>query len=638
MNDFILRYTQMVQKLINDEKIKKIDFTKNEALNIVQTLGGLVNTVNFYDTEIFKNKKYLSLAINDNIFYHGECYINSEEYTSIVKNNPKLSDIKNLKTIKIEDVTATRFYGLKCYKVYKLNEKPNTLMQFRQIESMQNYRGEILYNTTLDMLLKAYGDAYTKDGNVYIPMNDGTFGLAKQEGKNVNILPYDDAENPFNNKLFRLFDKDGEITDFSKINTVNLIKQLRVAEAHKQVYYYKSGEMYGARAFMLDSTNMVALVSNVWYDNLYQFSNNTWQGDTNDISVLYVPRLPKPIKQESDLDNKLSKIKIINVNFYSPEQKILEQKIIEAILKNYSHMGLTNISVVDYLKENLKPFVKGKLTVTENSNINTDLLKAKLVNNKGFYNMAANDKENEKKQNAWIKYLIEEMYGFDLIKPDIIAQNGKVNTLKIDLKSLYAIWHTELSSVQELAGLDAKATKIRYTTAERYISLCAFCIYHNLIHNGFMDAINDRTSNIKGYVPVKSVDDLQKGLMIIDMSAFKIKTKKEEFSPKFINQRLAVLRAVRNSVAHNNFLVKYSKNGKIEDSNFIFTLENSADTIVINSQKFLEFINNPLFVEFGDGFNQTLTATNVKELEQTMVEWAKKISERPKNKLVEHHF
>ncbi len=30
MNDFILRYTQMVQKLINDEKIKKLTLQKTK--------------------------------------------------------------------------------------------------------------------------------------------------------------------------------------------------------------------------------------------------------------------------------------------------------------------------------------------------------------------------------------------------------------------------------------------------------------------------------------------------------------------------------------------------------------------------------------------------------------------------------
>lgn len=616
---FILRLTKMVKRMIDGEKFRKANllFTKQEGLNFVQSNAGFLNTVGVEGNSVLlSDNDFLKAAFYRNKFFQDEYILNSPEYSRLVSNNKKLKELANGKRLELVNSELERRYTDGSCTVYE--QFDDKVKVYNKIEPVKTSKPQIFRNANLlqlkQELVEEFHFYFEADGNKLKAYQDTEpIGYLEQIDNDVYFYSPNAIYNPFEEKLIRLFDANGEITNLNGLNLPKIMRAIRDTEAHKHMQqYYKSGRSYGARVCKLKRLNMTALVSNFWYSNIMDLANNQWKDGITELDVLYVPRGTRSVKNESDLDEKLAGIKLLNIKFRNEISNVAIKTEIDNICLRYSNMQVTNIKLADYIKKELSGYAKVE-QITEKP-VNTRLLKAKLLGDKGFYTIVGSEKENKKLQTDWIKYMVEDIYGLDFVNDNIINAAEKVSPVKVDLVGLRYIMDNLVANAQLLAGMDTEPSKMNYANDERFIALSAFCIYHNLIHNAFLDSVEGKSTLFRGYVATGLAGELQSQLMALDMSAFRIKNKTED-APKTFNQRLSVLRSMRNAVAHNNFYIKYAKNGNIDELSFVFEFENfKATTVVVNTQKFLEFINNPLFVNFGDGFENESKANSAKEL------------------------
>ena len=120
--------------------------------------------------------------------------------------------------------------------------------------------------------------------------------------------------------------------------------------------------------------------------------------------------------------------------------------------------------------------------------------------------------------------------------------------------------------------------------------MAALCAYKNLIRNGFVDDANNIRFKAVGFVDSPAKEQLRNELYLLDMKMFEIynpnKGRKEAINPTTLNQKISVLRAIRNAISHNCLNIQFNKLCDINDSKFVFEL--SEDDLEKTISKILE--------------------------------------------------
>lgn len=617
----LLKYKKLVEYVLDNDKLPTdIDFSLEESSDLFRVTRDFYNLICYDTCRMFHDKRILKDAFLKGEFLVDKIMIDSNKYQQLKSKDYNIKNLKQGETIYVVDNNATEDLGVICKKKYSYIS--NCILVKFVVGNLKDIDKEVFHNATLNQIenLNGIETSYNSDGNLVIPMENDKKAIAVQVGDNVEVHFHDENKNPFKKHNFRIYGKTKEITNYEETDFVQLYKNMRLAKAHHNIYGYGEYESYAGKLFMYKGG--AVLISNIMQESLYSLVKGPYHGYSNQLKFIFIPRNPAirfGSNQESLIEQKLNACKIVTLNS-DVNMDIYEIKeFMHDILDAYSNQPYIKTRIEEYVKKELSNRGYDNLSVYSENIKNIDILKARLLN-KEFCNIAQNEKDLISEQNYIIRQIVEDIYGYSMIDENAVSPSGKFSAIDINMKDFYEYLNLDCDYIYQIANKEhvKKAKELSFAKNERYVCMCMFLAYNALVRNNFLDKINEyELSASKYYIDTDSVrGGLKNKLMSTKMDMFEIKTtaKKEVTKPTDLGSRMAVLRAIRNSVTHNNLKIKYTRTGKIQDATFVFPFTKTTEEIRVSTKDFLNFIINPMFLDYNDDGMQQITAKNEQEL------------------------
>ena len=627
----LLKYKKLVEYVLDNDKLPTdIDFTLQESSDIFRVTRDFYNLVCYDACRMFHDKRILKDAFLKGEFLVDKIMVDSNRYQQLKNRDQAVKNLKEGETIYVVDNNATEDLGVKCQTKYSYVS--NCILVKFVVGNLKDIDKKVFHNVKLSQLENLNNSVthYDENGNLRIPMEGGKEAVAVQVGSDVEVNFHDENKNPCKKHNFRLYGKTKEITHYDETDFVQLYKNMRLAKAHHNMYEYGEYESYAGKLFLYN--NGAVLMSNIMQDSLYSLVKGPYHGYANQLRFIYVPRNPAiryGNNQELLLDQKLNSCKIVTIDSTS-NMDIYETKVfMHDILDAYANQTNMKISLEGYVSKELESKGYADFKITTDNIPNTDILKSRLLN-KEFCNMSQNEKELIANQNYVMRQIVEDIYGYSMVNEAAVSKSGKFSAIDINMKDFYEYLNLDCDYIYQIAKKETgkKARELAFAKNERYVCMCMFLAYNALVRNNFLDKINEyELSATKYYVDNDAVrGGLKSKLMSTKMDMFEIRTtsKKEGTKPIDLGSRMAVLRAIRNSVAHNNLKIKYTKTGKIQDATFVFPFAKTTEEVRVSTKDFLEFISNPLFLEYNEDHEQQIVANDDYELTKKIIELCNK--------------
>ena len=610
--EFMKKYLALALDNLNGAKNGSYNFTEEELMEFQQQVVNFYNLVSYENSYILKNEKILRDAFLNGRFIFDKLMVGTNIYRESENNDRNIKKMQVGETLEKDVPSNDEFTSIKQTIIYE--KTPNSLNKYVKVEPYDGgYR--VFKNMNFDSIKKSLEDVKEISEDKFSIIQDGQEVIIERCKNGVNFVISEQDQNPFFERHFRFFVKGREIKDFSQTNFSKLFYEMRTAEAHHSIYNYCNGAAFGGKVF--DMGTKVALLSNRWHEKLSKMIAGPFKGTGRNLKLAYIPRGAKSVKNIDSLEQKLKSCKIVEIDF-SKDVDLFEAR---QYARNFLDIvAVNNVNDVrKYLTEKLSS-VYNSFNVSVRNFENIDLLKARLDNN-AYYNVKAKDSECISSQNHILRAIVEDIYNFDIVSRDIISDAGKVKPIKIDMQDFSDYLFGDMHNMQISMGyMNERTRDFGYAYSEKFISTCMFVAYSNLIRNQYLDNINElNLSSVKGFVDSGERGEQKRDLQAIDMSMFTIKKitgKKEKFEPKTLNDRITVMRSIRNSISHNGLLIQYAKNGNIHESRFVFTLAKHPELqIKVKCDDFLKFVSDPIFSNYRAEEIKSINANTNVELE-----------------------
>lgn len=405
---------------------------------------------------------------------------------------------------------------------------------------------------------------------------------------------------------FLLVDQNGKILDNSKEDAKSVLKLARDTITHENMYNYFVEEprigAFSGKVFILDESKALLFPEDI-YPTLAHINRLNYLETKHNCLYVYSPKIENPIISEQQWREYFNACRIIEVgNFLDDEKKKLDI-VIEHYLEKYNNEYQDSSELPKYLESNLKN-IFNNLTFTLTEFENVDFLIAKLMTNQHI-NQASADEQGDV-----IKFYFNMFYSTSIVRKDILLANGKNDKLCLKSTAFPCLWGNMYA---DLFAKDKRGTlnNFAHYRDELYFFLCSFLIYTNLIYNNFDDDITYRKSKLSD----SEINRLR--LLLTDeiFADFNKINKKDKTQSKVckLQDKLDVISNMRNCVAHYEFYVKMSKNGKPEDHTLIFVYNKDQKRpntyFNITVKNFIKFITNPIFVNYKP-YNYNYIETN----------------------------
>ena len=636
METYMKKLIAILEAVSKNQEVPKMKIETSELFEMQELLLDFTNLISYQDNDIFKRNRVIKNAIDHGMFLDETYYEGTLQYENLLAKYRSLRTLQDGETHEIIDGNLTEFCMNDVYMVF--TKQGNAIKKHLQLAPFYNAKLAHMPAYNFDKLKNVPGTE--QEGNYLFVDSQGYFDKSTcflDDGK-LAVLGYDIRKNPFSKKHFRVFDENGEIKDIRSLDYSRLIRKIRDAEAHHQVYTYYNGRPYGGKVVPMGGGYAV-LMSNRWHEFLIRMSLVPEDIMKNDFEILCVPHNQKPIKSDQECIDRIENIRKINVKTKEPISSVYAFDMLNKIVENYEFVGTKNKTLEQYVEEQVaKKLGECRCTITPLQNMH--LIKGRLVGDNSFYNISSNEKETAIEQVRFIKHLVDNVFDRDYTSKECMTESGKIKPISVNLQDLCIYLNYELPRLQNLAGA-LKGAKWKKETAphaglEKQLALPILCAYKNLIRNNFIDDVADFASVPVGYALAGKQAQNKRMISILDMSMFEIykqNHKGEVNSAQTFDQKARVLRSLRNAIAHNNISVQFSRNYDLAESKFVFEYSDYS-MVRVNIAKFYEFINQPIFSDYASMDKYTIKATNAEELKQ----FIKKLCEHEKRSGYGHEF
>ena len=320
----------------------------------------------------------------------------------------------------------------------------------------------------------------------------------------------------------------------------------------------------------------------------------------NNYSVLFYEK-DSQIATPDNLDAYLKSCKLIQIYFSTPQIKDKVVELVnEQVLNKYSLLKKEERE-----KIKLNKFVASQLS-QYNCNVNDvqikditfidevkKLLVSKMSDNKKYTLSECGEAFS----------LILHFYGQNIIDKSKIygrhkhkeyIYNPQVNNVAFCLRKMASCVPNSNNAKNGIDNLKILSEENFMYRDFFVVTALSFLTYLKLIENKLCDSLNYNIKNNKQ----EHIDLLQeiskKYSYIFHFSYFG----KDMQSPSNLQDIVKILKAIRNSIAHNNFAINYGKNGKIIDSTLYFINKYEKVKVVCKMRDFLEFLTSDTLSQY----------------------------------------
>ena len=618
MNDYMNKFIRIVKSLIDTKKIPKIEYTDFDIYDLQNLMLDFTIMLSYDTNSVLKDNNIMKDAFCEDLFYNKSYFPGTQDYHTILSQHRPLKNMQNNQFYNTSSGLDSHASLSTTYQQFI--KKNDVISSYIGIDPIYDMRAEKI---SAEMFAKVPEiEGIEEENGVYYYTDPNASGDKTAsiycDGKNYWLVPYDMRRNPFSKRHFRLFDKNGEIDNLENLNYVDIIRQIRNAEAHHSVQNYLNGYGYGGKLVKLKK-GQVALFSNKWHERMLNMAYSTYRGYGDQQTFLHTP-IQKQISNAQQCEELINNIRVIDIKFGKTVNNEHAEVVINGILDNYERLENPTMSIKEYLNTHVpKVFPEAKIEIKPIEQ--KQILLARLQD-EGFYKIAPTAKDNIINQRYTIKRMVLEKYGKELISNKGVKPNGRFNPVKINLFRMSGVIQSDMAVVQYLGGYFKKVVPWSQYDQEKLIGLTALCIFRNLIRNNFVDNIVEMHYDIpKGYVMQYKNEDIVNSVKTLDMSLFEFYNPKkaEGYSAETVKQKYTILKTLRNAVSHDGMYIKYNRNCDFNESQFVFYPSQETDIqIRVNCQDLLEFVQNPLFANYVGMGGGSLADQTVKELKQTI--------------------
>lgn len=622
MEKYMQNYLQIMQAVVSGKKVPKIQgFTQQDVFDIQQLMLDFNNLVRYEDNDSLHDSQLAYDAIVNDLFFTESLVEDSTRYYELISSNNAVRKLLPGQSYSEKDFQRSSVSSTEIRNVYV--KEQGEIKKYIQLAPYYRVQSVVYPISRLNDVLAMKG-AYKQGNMVFVPhpVEDEEMTCII-EGDKLILLGYDVRKNPFEKGHFRAFNNKGEITNIEDLNHTEILRKIRNSEAHHSVYTYQNGRGYGAKVVKISNKKAV-LFSNRWHEAVIRMSSSTFHGKDDKYVYLFVPHSTKSIRTDQACIDKIDSIRVVEMFTQKQYDADYAQAILSKIVSNYEILESTKLTLEEYLAKHLtKHIPDATFKVTKPQN--TQILKSRLVGDSKFYNIFPKEKENGFAQESFIQMLVNQFYGYDLISKFSVSLSGKIMPIKVNLQDYASLLNVDLCHVHNQIDVKNKVFNYPQAHTEKQIALAALCAYKHLIRNGFVDDANDIRFKTVGFVDEPAKQQLRNELYLLDMKMFEIynpnKGRKEVINPTTLNQKISVLRAIRNAISHNCLSVQFNRLCDINDSKFVFELsEDNNMQARVNVKQFMEFINNPLFANYNGNQNTIINAKNEDELKKFIIQ------------------
>ena len=631
--------------LVNGANPNNFNFDAEEQKKWNQIFASFKYLIGYPCCKIFNVEQHQKNAFWHNKYYYTMLVNGTRRYNQNINSNIK-QKIKEFGVCRyLIDQKYDNFVGYeKCYEYIK-NTKDVLLSLKPYINENENIQVNVFGKTF--NVKEVYGAIYvetmpgfekfkTEGNSVFIPLMFIAEGFVKPQFANY-LVEYVKYKNVYVNKKigvenykikrsilkhqfsYELVDSDGKTS--KRVKDIEEVSEaLRNSNAHFSMYSYKLGEGTG-RIIALDNQKAI-VIPDAQFLLLANNSVILHKGMVNSFEFVVIHDYQKGDTEEAQ-KKFFNDIKILKLKTAKSYDYAYLNEIFEDINIRYNQLAIRNEDIITFFNRILsKDFdINGELSIHGINNYS--ILEARMKCNQLFiqrYNFSSTKSFME----IGTKFMIDEFYSRNFI------QSNEKEKQEIKIKPCGT--HTMLNKILGGAILkeDFNNAEIQahaeYFATELAFAYAEFKIFTNLIYNGFLDSIKYKHTLTE--VPN---GDVANKVAMLDMSMFEIYSTKKKLTiskdnqkAKTLKSKIMILRMIRNSISHDNFLVQLSRSGNYNDSNLIFKNEfDNGLQVRVNYKKFMEFINNPTFVDEIDKQKMSIEVKDYSSLKKKVVELLK---------------
>ena len=471
-------------------------------------------------------------------------------------------------------------------------------------------------------LMRNFDLTYVKDENMFVC----------EECYSDNYLKnWIDIGKNFVGPNFKIIDKNGNSLQTDEINYSQIIKKMRDAISHGNVFDLKmpvvSNFDLDVMSFILKSKTdaenkfkcavvcLNSIISFLAYSCCISSSC-----EDGKYRFLVVPNLKSKMLNKEQVQDFLGKCFVVSIK--------LEQEFNEMVFLNYvnyligKYIEISDNSNKPNIKEYMDERVKKKfpnVTIEIEEISNLDLLNSKTINNPRFF------KKQEQEQDSYVYDVLNNFYDAELLTKNGAHQN------RVQLKTKGIKKMTEkINNILTILCVPKECKqKAGFYSFEYEMLLVLLVVYVCLIKNDITDEMN--RNNKKPYLNelVKNTQNNSLEVKIADtnMSCFTFydsngdQTKRK---PNFANEKLNVLKWIKNAVCHNGVFLKQPLAKNTDEQVLIFESvgqegfsKNKTEKIHVVEVKYKDLMNyflTPTFLEHKNDLNKIIKVETFDEL------------------------
>ena len=615
MEIYMQKFLQVLNPASKNLPVPKVKIEQTELFDMQELLLDFTNLVSYENNRALQNRRILQDAVENAMFLNAVYVEGTQQYESLLSQYRELKTLEDGQSISKKDVSIANVCHNELFTVLKKDGK--FIRRYTQIMPFYNAEAQYYPSYAYKNALSS-PDVEVDDGVIYLDDPSGEKTSCFLENDQLVVVGYDIRRNPFSKKHFRIFDEHGEIKDISDMDYIKLARKIRDAEAHHKVYTYFNGKPYGGKVVPLGN-GKAALFSSRWHEFLMRTSLLPASKKTSEFTMICVPHSNQSIRTDEACIDKINSIRIIKIRTKEPINSTYAYAWLDKIVQNYENTPTKTKTLKEFIEAQASKWL-GECTCVVSPLENPHLLKNRLVGDTGFYNVFEKEKDNAEIQEMFIKHLIEHVYDKSYITAQSMSANGKIKPVHVDIQDLCLFLNAELPRLHNLAGVVKGSKYIKntavYASIEKQIALPLMCAYKNLIRNHFVDEMLDYANYPAGFALSGKHAEYKRMLSVLDMKMFEIYKNNHKGDPQpatTFEQKVNVLRVLRNAISHNQVSVQFNKNCDINESKFVFDIGDYSK-VRVNVVKFFEFINQPLFADYQSLDRYTIKASNTEEL------------------------
>lgn len=576
-------------------------------------------------TKFERNDAFKSQVNVDNIFKDGYLYTESfhegtEAYNKKVIEYPAIKNLENYQTFYSDTIDL----GRKSIAGEEVIVKEDRIIHiFARIKPIAQYEQRVSFVTLPKEYFSHFdrlkGVAKNQEGFI-VPEQYYSFHefekcsnndkpckvLVKVFDDRLKCYRLDDAgveikNNFFTDRLFKIYTEDGEIEDYDSVDYLQVFEQIRHCIAHNGLKSYRLDEELNLVVGRLeidkktDNPTVYAIVFlQEWFESLILMNPQKIQSCFRFINI---PKFNKPITDKEMLNQLLESSKVVKIQMdnYGTTAEAF-QDFIEEYIRKYKNDDKIKKPIDEYLSGLIEKYYEGfKVEMLDFKNL--ELMKNRVLCDADFLDMKP-DKENSAvvRQMKSLESFANDYY-VDCLETDEVfnaVDYAYPNTFASNY--IYSFFKDFLE-----CSTPKKAKNIRVTTCGRVETMVAFCqllIFYRLIYNNsyeFWKTIEKPQKIDLAYYDTEEGKALLK-IEDQDMSAFSLLYKKNASRVVTFDDRLTVLRLLRNAIGHGSVRYIIDGNPNVLETRLIVTSLTRPDlSVSVKCKHLIEFLNQPFF-------------------------------------------